>query len=179
MCVLIFLNDPRWKKLQGNWKKTKSDRNWSKNRVKTEEKQSSARFRRLKKTSAKWAFCCQTIPQHFGSLCENFRSCEGEFGTRVPLCSTWAPISQLWNALRRGKAWFAPKVLFRRVFRNCESDFGTRVPLRNTVTLISQLRNALRSCCEIGVLLRNSNWPLVFRYSYLYRSFELRKGFQN
>ena len=33
-------------------------------------------------------------------------------------------------------------------------------------------------CCENGVLLRNSNWPLVFRYSYLYRSFELRKGFQ-
>ena len=34
-------------------------------------------------------------------------------------------------------------------------------------------------CYEIGIILRNSNWPLVFRYSYIYRSFELRKGFQN
>ena len=71
-----------------------------------------------------------------------------------------------------------------RVFRSCESKFGTRVPLRSTGTFISQLRNALRSCCEIGifceigVLLRNLNWPLGFRFSYLYRSFELRKGFQ-
>ena len=87
----------------------KSGRNRSKNRVKTEEKQSSARFRRLKETSAKWAFCCQIIPQHFGVLCENFRSCEGEFGTRVPLCSTGASVSQLWNALRSGKAWFRTK----------------------------------------------------------------------
>ena len=34
MCVLIFLNDLRWKKMQRNWKK-KSGRNRSKNRVKT------------------------------------------------------------------------------------------------------------------------------------------------
>ena len=33
-------------------------------------------------------------------------------------------------------------------------------------------------CCEFGVLLRNLNWPLGFCFSYLYRSFVLRKGFQ-
>ncbi|KAL6311583.1 hypothetical protein AAG906_039158 [Vitis piasezkii] len=39
------------------------------NRAKREK--SSAKFRRMKETSAKWAFCCQTIPQH-RSLCEGF-----------------------------------------------------------------------------------------------------------
>ncbi|KAL6321798.1 hypothetical protein AAG906_035493 [Vitis piasezkii] len=72
-------------------------KNRSKNRVKTEQKQSSARF----------PFCCQTIPQHIGILCENFRSCEGEFGTRVPLRSTGAPISQLRNGCEHSDTQFA------------------------------------------------------------------------
>ena len=38
-----------------------------------------------------------------------FRSCESEFGTRVPLRSTVASIWQLLNALRNGKAWFRTK----------------------------------------------------------------------
>ncbi|RVW55045.1 hypothetical protein CK203_066885 [Vitis vinifera] len=58
-----------WKKFQGIEKK-KIGRNWSRNRAKTGEKQSSAKFRRVKETSAKSAFCCQTIPQHCRSLCE-------------------------------------------------------------------------------------------------------------
>ena len=32
--------------------------------------------------------------------------------------------------------------------------------------------------CEIGLFLRNSKWPLIFRYFYIYRSFDLRKGFK-
>ncbi|RVW61985.1 Gag-Pol polyprotein [Vitis vinifera] len=57
------------------------------------------------KLKSRWKkFCCQTIPQHFGVLCENFRNYESGFGTRVPLRSTGAPISQLRNALRSGKA---------------------------------------------------------------------------
>ncbi|RVW35749.1 Retrovirus-related Pol polyprotein from transposon 17.6 [Vitis vinifera] len=51
-------------------KRKKSGRNWSRNRAKTGEKQSSAKFRRVKETSAKLAFCCQPIPQHCRSLCE-------------------------------------------------------------------------------------------------------------
>ncbi|RVW60060.1 hypothetical protein CK203_089532 [Vitis vinifera] len=107
-----------------------------------------------------------------------FRNCESGFGTRVPLRRTVASISQLRNALRNEKRDFAPKVPFRRAFRNCESGFGTRVPLRSTVTSISQLRNSLRSCCEIGVLLRKRNLTPGFRFSYLYRSKVLRKGFK-
>ena len=38
-----------------------------------------------------------------------FRNCESGFGTRVPLCTTVAPISQLRNSLRNGKAWFRTK----------------------------------------------------------------------
>ena len=53
--------------------------------------------------SAKSAFCRQTIPQHCRSLCET------HFGTRVPLRSTGASVSQLRNALRRGKGWFRNK----------------------------------------------------------------------
>ena len=76
---------------------------------KSEQKQSSVRIRSLKKTYAKWAFCCQAIPQHFGLLCENFRSCEGEIGTRVPLRNTGAPISQLRNVCEAVKPRFHNK----------------------------------------------------------------------
>ncbi|RVW34235.1 Gag-Pol polyprotein [Vitis vinifera] len=78
----------------------KSEQKQSKNRGKTE----LCEISRLNKASAKSALCCKTIPQHFGVLCENFRNCEGDFGTRVPLRSTGALIWQLQNALRSGKA---------------------------------------------------------------------------
>ncbi|RVW26371.1 hypothetical protein CK203_116914 [Vitis vinifera] len=107
------------------------------------------------------AFCCQTIPQHCRSLCECISQLRKEFGTRVPLRSTVASISQLRNHCEMEKRDFAPKVPFRRAFRNCESGFGTRVPLRSTVTSISQLRNSLRSCCENGKLLRNWRFSTI------------------
>ena len=66
-------------------------------RAKTEQKQGSTRLRSLRKSFAKIAHCCQTIPQLIGILYENFRSCEADFGTRVPLRSTGAPNSQLRN----------------------------------------------------------------------------------
>ncbi|RVW11753.1 hypothetical protein CK203_089794 [Vitis vinifera] len=46
------------------------------------------------------------LPNHSATLwilCENFRSCEGEFGTRVPLRSTGAPFRSC-ETLRSGKA---------------------------------------------------------------------------
>ncbi|KAL6326203.1 hypothetical protein AAG906_001598 [Vitis piasezkii] len=87
-----FQKGQRVEEITKKLKEKKSERNRSKNRVKTEQKQGSARLRSLRKTSAKMALCCQTIPQHIGILCENFRSCEVDFGTRVPLRSTGAPI---------------------------------------------------------------------------------------
>ncbi|RVW41251.1 Retrovirus-related Pol polyprotein from transposon 17.6 [Vitis vinifera] len=57
-----------WKKFQGIEKK-KSGRNWSRNRAKTGEKQSSAKFRRVKETSAKWHF----VAKPFRSTVEALR----------------------------------------------------------------------------------------------------------
>ena len=108
-CFYVCFNLFEWSQVEEiarKLKEKKSDRNRSKNRVKTEQKQSSTRFRSLKRTSAKWVFCCQTIPQHFGILYGNFRSCEGEFGTRVPLRSTGASISQLRNGCKAVKPRF-------------------------------------------------------------------------
>ena len=79
------------------------------NRVKAEQKQGSTRLRSLRKSSAKLALCCQIIPQLIWLLCENFGSCETDIGTRVPLRSTGAPISQLRNgceAIKRENPWF-------------------------------------------------------------------------
>ena len=93
---------------------------------------------------------------HFAAQEPPFRSCE----TAAKLQSVKIPN-------------FAAKAPSRRVFRSCEADFGTRVPFRSTVTPISKLRNGLRNrhsfakpsfCCEIDLLLRNSKWPLIFRY---------------
>ena len=171
----MILGGENFKEIERKKIGKKSEQKQSENRVKIEEKQSFARFHSLKKTSAKWAFCCQTIPQHFGVLCENFRNCESAYGTRVPLRNTGTLISQLRNALRRGKAWFRNK---------------SPIPQHSTINFAAAkcIAKLLRKwhfpakmafSCEIGVLLRNLNWPLVFRFSYLYQSFELRKRFQN
>ncbi|KAL6342441.1 hypothetical protein AAG906_011131 [Vitis piasezkii] len=80
---------------------------------------------------------------------------------------------------------FAPKVLLRKNFAIAKWGLAHECHFRSTVTSISQLRNSLRSCCENGKLLRN--WRFVakikltfgFPFSYLYRSFPSRKGFQN
>ncbi|KAL6321672.1 hypothetical protein AAG906_031180 [Vitis piasezkii] len=73
------------------------------NRAKTEEKQSSAKFRSMKETSAKWAFCCQTIPQHCRSLCEGISQLR-KWGLAHECHSavqyTVTSISQLRNTLR-------------------------------------------------------------------------------
>ncbi|RVW74539.1 hypothetical protein CK203_053761 [Vitis vinifera] len=74
------------------------------NRSQTERKQGKNRGLRNFAASAKSALYCKTILQPQAPLCENFRSCETNFGTRVPLRSTGASVSQLRNALRRGKA---------------------------------------------------------------------------
>ena len=108
-------------------KKKKSSRIWSENRAKTGEKQSSAKFRSMKKTSVKWAFCCQTIPQHCRSLCEG--------------------ISQLRKWGLAHECHFAAQW---HQFRSCETHCEVAAKMEN--------------CCEIGVLLRNLNGPLGFRF---------------
>ena len=77
--------------------------------AKTEQKQGKNRGLWDFVASTKSALCCKTSSQPQAPLCENFRSCETNFGTRVPLRSTRASVSQLRNALRRGKAWFRNK----------------------------------------------------------------------
>ena len=67
----------------------------SKNRVKIEQKQGSARLRSLRESFTKLALRCETISQLNWLLCENFRSYETDFGTRVPLRNIRAPISKL------------------------------------------------------------------------------------
>ena len=73
------------------------------NRSQTERKQGKNRGLRNFAASVKSALCCKTSLQPQAPLCET------NFGTRVPLCSTRAYVSQLRNALRRGKAWFRNK----------------------------------------------------------------------
>ena len=109
MCVLIFLNDPRWKKFQGDWKK--------KNRVeigaKTEQKQGKNKalinFAEWRKLLRNEHFVANPFRNTVEVSARVFRSCESGFGTRVPLRSTVASIWQLRNALRNGKAWFRTK----------------------------------------------------------------------
>nr|CAN64156.1 hypothetical protein VITISV_035919 [Vitis vinifera] len=101
-------------------------------------------------------------------FCKEFRSCEADFGTRVPFRSTVTLISQLRNGCEvpkreMKKLWsfegkraklnenFAAETPFGRVFRSCETTFGTRVPFCSTVLLILKLRYT----CEITFELRN------------------------
>ncbi|RVW76707.1 hypothetical protein CK203_047534 [Vitis vinifera] len=94
------------------------------NGPKTGEKQGKNRGLRDFATSAKLKFCWAKPVRSNWPLCENFRSCETHFGTRVPLRSTGASVSQLRNHCEVKKADFATKVPFRRGFRGCESTFG-------------------------------------------------------
>ena len=111
------MNDLRWKKMQRNWMEVYR----SEIGAKTEWKQSKNKGLRDFATSAKLALRCEAISQPKRSryginvslrkrssfakpisqlnwlLCENFRSCETKFGTRVPFRSIGAPISQLRN----------------------------------------------------------------------------------
>ncbi|RVX01055.1 hypothetical protein CK203_022742 [Vitis vinifera] len=77
------------RKLKGK----KSEQKQRKNRSKTELYEIS----QPKENFCEMSILLPTIPQHFEILYENFRSCEGEFGTRVPLRSTGVSISQLRN----------------------------------------------------------------------------------
>ena len=107
-CFYVCFNLFEWSQVEEIMKKLKG-RNRSEIGAKTEQKQGSVRLCSLRKSSAKLALCCQTISQLIWLLCENFRSCEAKFGTRVPLRSTGAPNSQLRNgyeAIKRENPWF-------------------------------------------------------------------------
>ncbi|RVW91377.1 hypothetical protein CK203_035439 [Vitis vinifera] len=143
-----------------NFKELKEKKS-GRNRSKTEQKQGKTELceiSQVKKLLRNEHFVAKPFRNTLEVSARYFAAAKAIWHTSAT-SQTVASIWQLRNALRSGKADFAPKVPFRRVFRNCESGFGTRVPLRSTVTLISQLRNALRSCCENGILLRN--WRFV------------------
>ncbi|RVW21448.1 hypothetical protein CK203_110479 [Vitis vinifera] len=74
----------------GNAKKLKGSLSES-NGAKTEQKQGKNRGLRDFAASAKSTLCCKTSSQPQAPLCENFRSCETTFSTRVPLRSTGLP----------------------------------------------------------------------------------------
>ncbi|RVW73682.1 hypothetical protein CK203_055012 [Vitis vinifera] len=97
------------------------------------------------------------LPNHSATLwilCENFRSCEGEFGTRVPLRSTGAS------------------------FRSCET-----LEAHSTFNFAAAKRIAkwLRKWHFAAKLAFFAKLKLTLSLPlfYIYRSFELRKGFQN
>ena len=132
----------------------KSERNQSENRVKTELKQGSTRFRSIRKFSAKLEFCCQTIPQLIRLLCENFGNCEADFGTRVPLRSTGTPISQLRNgceAIKRENPWFRNQSLIpqgisqlrKRFWHTCATSQHSDTQFATTKRIAKWLRKWL------------------------------------
>ncbi|RVW22788.1 hypothetical protein CK203_106468 [Vitis vinifera] len=118
------------------------------NGAKTGEKQGKNRGLRDFAASAKLKFCCETSSQPNCPLCENFRSCETNFGTRVPLRSTRAPFRSCKNGCEPPKheiLHFAGKAPFCKGFGSCENPFCTRVPLRSK-------EHPFRSCethCEV------------------------------
>ena len=162
-------------------KEKKSGRNRSKNRG----KQSSAKFRRLKKASAKSALCCKTIPQHYRSLCEGISQLRKQIW-HTSATSQYSSIHLAaakriakWKCMiSHQKSHFVGYFAIAKVVLAHECHFAAQEhPFRSCETHC-EVAAKMAFCCEIGVLLRNLNWPLGFRFSYLYRSFELRKGFQ-
>ena len=127
------------KKLKGS----QSERNRRKNRVKTEQKQGKNRGLRDFAASAKSTLCCKTSSQPQAPLCENFRSCETNFDTRVPLRSTGAPISKLRNGCkipkRKNSHFSQPKPHFAGSLATVKPPFSTRVPFGSPV-------HSFRSC---------------------------------
>ena len=93
MCILIFLNDPRWKKLQGNWK----EKNRIEIRAKIEQK---TELCEISQPLRNQHYAAKPFRNTLEFSARIFRNCEGDFGTRVPLRSTVTSISQLRNSLR-------------------------------------------------------------------------------
>ena len=168
--------------------------------AKTEQKQGKNRGLRDFAATARLALRCETVSQPKRSrcginvslrkrssfakpisqlnwlFCENFHSCEIDFGTRVPLHSTGAPILQLRNGCEATKR---ENSQFRRVFRSCETNFGTRVPFRNTVTPISQMQNGLRKSfffCKNSILLRNRPSSVKLKMTFNISLFFINTG---
>ena len=145
-------------------KEKKSGRNRSQSKAKIREKQGSAKFRRLKKASAKSALCCKTIPNTVEVSARVFRSCESKFGTRVPLRSTVASIWQLRNALRSGKAqishqksYSAGYFAIAKASLAHECHFAAQELSFRSCETHCEVAAKMAFCCEIGVLLRNLN----------------------
>ena len=78
----------------------------SKNRGKNRALRNFAEWRKLLRNVI---FVAKPLRSTVEASASVFRSCESEFGTRVPLRRTVASIWQLRNPLRSGKAWFRTK----------------------------------------------------------------------
>ena len=167
MCILIFLDDPRWKKLQGNWK----EKNRIEIRAKTKQKQSKkTELCEISQPLRNQHYAVKPFRNTVEVSARVFRSCEGVFGTRVPLRSTGALIWQLRNALRSGKAWFRTKnpipqgisQLQKWFWHTCATSQHSDINFAAAKRIAKLLRKwhfaaKMAFCCEIGVLLRNLN----------------------
>ena len=155
-------------------KEKKSGRNWSRNRAKTGEKQSSAKFRRVKETSAKCDFCCQTAPQHCRSLCECISQLRKWFwhtsatSQNSSIHFAAAKLIAKWKSvISHQKSHSAGHFAIAKVVLAHECHFASQWHQFRSCETHCEVAAKMASCCEIAVLLRNLNWPLGFRFSYL------------
>ena len=138
--------------------------------------------------SAKAAILCEIILQLILLLCENFRSCETKFGTRVPLRNTGTPNSQLRNgceAIKRENPCFRSQSSIPQGISQLRNRFWhtSAISQHSDPPFAAAKRAAkwamrIAFCCEIGLLLWNSKWPLIFRYFLYIPVIWVAKGFQ-
>ena len=148
----------------------KSKRKQSENRAKTGQEQGYARLRSLRESSTKLALRCETISQLNWLICENFCSYETDFGTRVPLRSTGAPISQLrigYEATKHKNSQFRSQSSIPQGFSQLRNRFwhtSATSQHRSPHFEAAKWSAKIVFFCETLFLLRNSKWPLIFRY---------------
>ena len=171
-----------------NFKEIEKKKNRAEIGAETEQKQgkkqSSAKFRRVKETSAKCDFCCQTTPQHCRSLCECisqlrkwiWHTSASSQNSGINLAAA-KPIAKWKSMVSHQKSHSAGHFAIAKVDLAHECHFAAQWHQFRSCETHCEVAAKMASCCEIGVLLRNVIWPLGFRFSYLYRSKVLRKGF--
>ncbi|RVW74887.1 hypothetical protein CK203_054599 [Vitis vinifera] len=149
----------------------KSGRNWSRNRAKTGEKQSSANLQSegnlcemsifginfaAAKRIAKWKSVNSAPKVHSAGY---FAIAKVVLAHECHFAEQWHQFRSCETHCEMEKRDSAPKVPFRRVFSQLRKWFWHTSATSQHSDIISQLRNSLRSCCENAILLRN--WRFV------------------
>ena len=114
---------------------------------------------------------------------ENFRSCETKYGTRVPLRNTATPISQLQNdceATKRENSQFRNQSSISQGISKLRNQFWHTSAIsqhsdphfavaKRVAKWAAKIVFSAKTpfCYEIDLLLRNSKWPLIFRYFFI------------